>query len=606
MLSSLTDRTALVVSVLWTISVLAVLFALVPAAWDDSDDVRMSMIAAGIGSQGEAAPMIYMDWTIGVSLNWLYSNWPEIPWYTWLHIAGQFASTTVVSFVVLVIGVRRIALVAVASLQVALLSYFWSHLQFTTTAAMLGMAGASLWILGLSRPHDRNRTALLVFGGLFFLVSSLIRLQSTQLVLLLTGLCLTVTLWRNRIRIRAMKDGLIGGVTVAAIVGTVAFNTSVYRTENGIHPFFADLFAYAPVVNSVQVKRLVAELAVPELQQQKTAELAEIGVEWNDIDCLLSWYLIDEDVFSSEKLDQIHQPLAGVVPRRIVVGVFFAMLQRLVFDNLFLLLAGISLGLAFSRTVTRPQRIVLALVWGGAFAVMAALLAIMKLPPRVYLPAGVTCWIMTMLTRFAWDTSSRDDATASASTVGDERREGSIARVWLTVMILCAAFVTRENFAFAKMTAWEREITEATVNRLIERDDTLQVLLVPFPFARLDPLKSQQDLHEWEFIYLDGHQRSPRQKRIIEAHIGQPLPQAILKNHPEVRFVVAPEAHSLPRIRQFYRTHYRLDVRFPVEEELPWGTVRRFELEPISALPAKPRQAAAEPAEPDSGSGSDS
>ena len=209
--------------------------------------------------------------------------------------------------------------------------------------------------------------------------------------------------------------------------------------------------------------------------------------------------------------------------------------------------------------------------------------------------------MMTVLTRYAWGSPVQQ-----ATDKRDEDRESTLVRAWLTVMILCGAFVSWGNYAFAKVAAGERAIIDATVDRLIERDDTLQVLLMPFPFARLDPLKSQRDLHEWEFIYLDGHQRSPRQKRIIEAHLGQPLPTAILKNHPEIRFVVEPEARSLPHIRQFYRTHYRLDVRFPIEEKLPWGTVRRFELQPISAQPAKPRQTAAEPAEPVSSSGSES
>ena len=161
---------------------------------------------------------------------------------------------------------------------------------------------------------------------------------------------------------------------------------------------------------------------------------------------------------------------------------------------MFLLLAGVSLGIALSRGVTQPQLIVSACVWVFAFAVMAAVLAIMKLPPRVYLPAGVTCWMMTVLTRYSWGTP-QDSAV-------HHPKEGTAARVWLTVMILCGAFVTRENYAFAKMAAGEREIIDATVNRLIEREDTLHVLLVPFQYARFDPLKSQRDLHDWAFIYL--------------------------------------------------------------------------------------------------------
>ena len=527
----------------------------------------------------------------------------------WLHLAVHFGSLTVVSFVSLTAGVRQTALVAVAAVQVVLMSYFWGHMLFTSTAAMAGVAGVSLLILGLSRPQVRNRTVLLTCGGLNLVASSLIRLQSAQLIVVLSALCLAITCWRNRCQFRIVKDGLIAGFTLVAILAGAAMNNAAVRSDEGLNRFLTDLYAYAPVVNSVQVHQLALGDGDPGLKEEKTTELSEMGADWNDIACLIWWYFIDEDVYSSKKLAQIHETLAGAALRPNVLRVVFATLGVLIHDNLFLLLIGVSLGLAFTGEAVPSRQIVVAFIWLGAFAVLAALLAVLKLPPRVYLSAGVTCWMMTLLTRFLWDGSSQTPtesgqlplASEGQGTPQESKRQG--ARVWLTVMILCGAFVTRDHYQSAKLAAAEREAIDATVERLIDRDDPLQVLLVPFPFSRFDPLKSQHNLHEWKFIYLDGHQRSPRQKQIIEAHLGQPLPEAILANHPEIRFVVEPEARSLPHIRQFYRTHYLLDVRFPVEEKLTWGTVRRFEVQPIRVPQNKPGQAAAEPVELDSGSG---
>ena len=41
----------------------------------------------------------------------------------------------------------------------------------------------------------------------------------------------------------------------------------------------------------------------------------------------------------------------------------------------------------------------------------------------------------------------------------------------------------------------------------------------------------------------------------------------------------------MPIIREFYRTHYGLDVRFPIDERLPWGTVRRVVSRPLKTEP---------------------
>ena len=69
-----------------------------------------------------------------------------------------------------------------------------------------------------------------------------------------------------------------------------------------------------------------------------------------------------------------------------------------------------------------------------------------------------------------------------------------------------------------------------------------------------------------------------------------------------MRLVVEPQSRSLKSIRQFYRLHYGLDVRFPIDERLPWGTVRRVVWRPLKAEPELKTESA-EATPPGSGGG---
>jgi hypothetical protein len=260
LLPHMSDRRAITVSTAWAACVMGCLLAFVPAAWDDSDDVRMSMIAAGIGSSdGPSAQLVYMNVAVGSVLKLLYTKMPDVTWYTWMHIAAHLVSLSTVSFVVIAVRVRKASMLTVAVMQVALATYFWTHLQFTTTAAMLAIAGVSLFVLGLSRPPAENRFRLFVCGGLLLTLSSLMRLQSLQLVLVLSAVCLVVKAWEFRSQIRVVRDGLPVALTVAVICGAISANDRIERSEPEMARFRDVLSTYAPVVNSDYVHQLLVE-----------------------------------------------------------------------------------------------------------------------------------------------------------------------------------------------------------------------------------------------------------------------------------------------------------------------------------------------------------
>lgn len=584
--SHMSDRRAIAVSTVWIACVLGCLLAFVPAAWDDSDDVRMSMIAAGIGSEdGPSSSLVYLNVVVGSVLKLLYTKMPDVTWYTWMHVAAHCVSLSAVSFVVIAVGVRRAALFAVAMMQVALASYFWTHLQFTTTAAMLAIAGMSLFVVGLSRSPTENRLRLLSAGGVLLTLSSLVRLQSLQLVLVLSAVCVVAVAWEFRGQIRVVRDGLPIVVAALAICSAVFANSHFNRSEPEMAQFRNVLTTYAPIVNSIYVNGLIGEegpspFVTEQDRQEKQAQLESLGVSWNDMSCMMWWFMFDEDVFSLERFSQLEKVLTGLPPRRFMMMMAAALPGVLLQSSLFLLLSGVSIGLVFMTRLTWWRFSVCCLIWLVSLAVMVTLLSVLKLPDRVFIPAGTVSCLATLLIA-CLRTSATQEGPSDTSTSEPANSGRRFPQVWLGAMALCGIFVTWQHVTYASEATRIRRIVDSTITRLVDRDDSLQVLLVPFPLAWLDPLDNQSNLRNWRFIYLDGHQRSPRQKSIIHQHLQQPLAEAFF-NDQDLRLVVEPKGRNMAFIQAFYRSHYNLDVRFPIDEKLPWGTVRRVESQPLS------------------------
>ena len=604
MLRRMTDRTAAGVSVIWAITLGAALWQFVPAVWDDTDDMRMAMIASGIGDpDGPDSIVLYAHVLVGSILSRLYTAVPAVPWYTMMLLGMHLLSVAGLSFTVLTAGLRTAVPAACATLQIAVACYFWTHLQFTTSAAALALSGLSLVILGLSRTTESHRTGILICGGLCLTGSSLVRLQSTQLVIVLSGVTLLVTAWKSRRNFRLVKDGLIASVTILLLIGGTIWQSSALRATPDLATFHQDLVTYSPIVNSKYLDRPTHTEPASGGNPDEDRKLDQLGMTWNDIRCMKWWYMIDEDVFSSNQLASIADIFPVHQRLTFLIGILCVILPvTLLENNLFLLFAGTSLGLLLSLRPSKRQFVQCVLIWGIGLSIMAALLCLMKLPERVFIPAGMTCFMMTLLTC----TTQRSPRTHQASEPGHEQpvlpHESLSATVpagraprgniWLSVMSVLAAYVALEEISNSRQSVRRREMAEQTIEQLSQLDDDLHVVLVPFPFDLLDPLQTPDQLRNWKFIYLDGHQRSPRQKKIVRTHLGQTLPEAVLEN-PNVRFVVEPEARSLGYIRAFYRSHYRLNVQFPLVRKLPWGSLRRLEKAPVQSVPAVPAVPAA-------------
>ena len=173
-----------VLSIIWTLALLLVGLLVVPPAWRDSDDLRMAMIASGIGSpDGPSEFLVYSNILLGRVLKGLYQTSPDVPWYGLYLITVQVIAHTCLTWAVLTLRPRVIAGIALASSHVAIFLYFWTHLQFTSTSALATLAGTTLLAIAMLKDYESGRFPLTisVAGWMLIILGSLIRFSSCGL-----------------------------------------------------------------------------------------------------------------------------------------------------------------------------------------------------------------------------------------------------------------------------------------------------------------------------------------------------------------------------------------------------------------------------------------
>lgn len=585
----ITSRSAILLALLWPCGLLVAGILFLPPVWDDTDDFRMSVIAAGIGSvEGPSPILVYAHVLLGMVLKSLYQVAPETAWYGWFLVSCHLISQWGIGYSLLKCGLRREVLLVMLAGQIALTSYLWTHLQFTTTAALLAVAGGCLLFTAARETVALRRAVTLLTACALIVLSSLVRLQSTQLIGLLVCFPFLVTLFRHRMLIRPAQDLLLTIAAVAVFAGLVYWNRAVYEADPQLAEFRKQLSHIGHLNNDVYL-RLVSEGQLSDRNELRSARraMADCSLSPNDLICLLAWYYPDEVTFSMAKLQKLDESLTEIAPFRFAASMAITVPRILIDSNLFLLLAGISLGVVIRLRPDTGTTIVIAATWGLGYAVMTFLLVSMKLPPRVFISVASVCCVLTVQLSVLYGEKLPADEGSPPDDRGRPRHRNS--QVWLTVMMLCSLIITGQHWLNSRKIVAERVQVEQTLRLLIERNDTLQVGLVPFPFAWLDPLKSYNWLNEWRYVYLDGHQRSPRQNAIVNRHVGMPLNQAILEV-PGVRIVVGRD-QILANISEFYREHADLAVKFSEVQSLPWGTVRRVEVrrvevDPIQGVPS--------------------
>lgn len=565
-------------AVLWNAVLLIVGWYAVPPVWFDTDDVRMAMIASGVGSpDGPSELLVYSNVLIGKLLKSLSEHNSNVAWYGLYLLTIQAISHISIVWCVLTLRPGRLLTAGLAIVHVAVVFYFQVHLQFTNTASLAAIAGASLVALAFHKEarSDRSTLALPIAGWTLILVAGLIRIESCGLICLLSVpllLCLLRTLGSRRCMLR---HATIGTIALSVLLGCVLVDRQAYQDDPAWSEFRRLHRPTAKIANNAYLMFLTSggpRMLVSDRDEQlarHTAELKNVGLTPNDLQCLFWWLYFDEDVFTADRVEQLQDRLldSPLTSQRMLIA-SLGLVALLSGSSQFLLMIGTAIAVLLCCG-TRGRRLWITIsIWLLGLAVLLGILAYMKLPARVFVPAATACMMSTIV--FTLTDRQRLDTSLSGLFSREPTQEHMPRSVLLgysglTVAAIFAVIASYEYYERSRSTTRKREILHNELGTL-STGDRFHVMTVPFPFDRLSPLDSLNRFRSLRFVYLDGHLRSPRQEAILKANGITSLSESLIASRDLV--LISSKDESQQKLSGFYGDHYDMQLEFELQHKM--------------------------------------
>jgi len=203
--------------------------------FEENDDILMALVSSGQYSGTPDYHLVFINVIYGKLLNFLYLLFPKLEWYTILQVVFNIISVSIISQFISRSNIakfnKRLFLVLLYSIFIGIII----TIQFTYTAGILAIAGLCLL-------YENRTNTYLIIGALLFVFSSLIRIQASVLILLISSpiLLLSISKFKDIINNTSLKFlGL--SVVLIGIGRWVDVNTyeidkdwKYYKTFSGI------------------------------------------------------------------------------------------------------------------------------------------------------------------------------------------------------------------------------------------------------------------------------------------------------------------------------------------------------------------------------------
>jgi hypothetical protein len=261
----------------------------------------MNLCAAGTGlSQHPSEFLLFQNFLIGLALKFLYTNLPAFPWYGTLIYLYLFVSSLTVGYVISRLNPR---LSAVGLWLVTFVLFYLRVIvspQFTICAGYLAIGGTLLLFAATVKPYATtkgNLSAVMIASALLILAGLIrIRMQCLLLVLLLMlplyGYALATHFAGT---LRRLAPALCCVLLISALLqwGQQVY----YKHSSGWEQFYRYNDVRADFIDRHKI--VWNESTEPFFRQ--------IGWSRNDLAMLLSWFYVDQRVYSLQNLLFISQ-----------------------------------------------------------------------------------------------------------------------------------------------------------------------------------------------------------------------------------------------------------------------------------------------------------
>lgn len=154
-----------------------ILSLFITCRFEDNDDVIMLLFSSGSYTGQSETILVFINYLYGALLQNFYIVLPNYEWYTLFFLLFHVISVSVLSYEILKVNTGRITKVIFLFILYLVEIRLLFQLQFTTTSALLALAGFIL--------ITKKSNFYLFFGAILFIISSLIRFEAAFLVLLI-------------------------------------------------------------------------------------------------------------------------------------------------------------------------------------------------------------------------------------------------------------------------------------------------------------------------------------------------------------------------------------------------------------------------------------
>lgn len=507
--------------------------------YDTNDDPYMGLVASGYGTvEGPDEHLMYSNVILGFILKQLYTVAPLIPWYGSYLLLTQFVAHWLLLYTILLLKRNFLAVFSYLIFYMGIGIYFLAHLQFTSTAFLIGLAGLSLILVSLIRDSRHTHLPWLKWEGSCCLIyASLIRFGSLQMLVLSSLPLLLMMCWQLYRTVNYKPYLLPAALAMCGVLGAHYYDREYYLQDEAWHDFMPYYSAIGALVDTTHI---------PYIEQTKPI-FNEVG--WSSFDYMMlrEWIYLDLDKFSLSRMLQFKEKTDELKLRTFpqirsiwiqtgthVIG------QPVVLITLF---ATILFNCLNQKSTWQRSIIRWLLIWVGLIMIM--LLTYLKLPARVFICLIALPLYFTLLLNQT--DLNLPEETRTRSTSG-------LFKTGLVILILGSFLLAWgqkiwSDKSVAKNTGFKQNLTE-----MIQMGpDKVFIATWVFPIESFLSYDNQSEIKDLKFLFLNGLQHSPHFHNKMQAYqIQSPLVELIETDR---LFLIAPEQWA-PVLSSYLKEYY--------------------------------------------------
>ncbi|MBN69234.1 MAG: hypothetical protein CME32_08155, partial [Gimesia sp.] len=224
---------------------------LLTPTYDTNDDPVMALVASGYGTvEGPDEHLLYSNVLLGFILKQLYTVAPLVPWYGCYLLLTQFVAHWLLLYAILLLKRNRFTVFSYLFFYLGVGVYFLSHLQFTTTAFMIGLAGLSLILVSLFQDQRGGHLPWLKWEGAACLIyASLIRYASLQMLCLASLPLIVIAGWKLGRSVPLKPYLLPATLAICGVLGAQYYDRQYYQQDEAWRDFLPYHSVTASLIN---------------------------------------------------------------------------------------------------------------------------------------------------------------------------------------------------------------------------------------------------------------------------------------------------------------------------------------------------------------------